>query len=502
VIAQQAVLGEELVVPLMATDPEGSPLTFTLNDTTLPGAEILDIDGVPSFRWTPDAMDVTPGLYPVNITVADDADPAGLDMVEFDVTVLARPFLDLDNANPTTGFTGSWIFGGSDVPILFPARVTITDLDSPTMANATVSIETPFDGTDEVLTANDLGTSITVTYDPDINILTLTGTDTVENYRLVLATLHYGNRADAPTFGSRTIHLTVNDGTLESNIATSTIIVESIPDGSDTIATADALDISLGQTAEESRLIETGADVDIFAVEAVAGETLFVSITEATVGTYLRLFDGSAVEVASHASHLTFDVTVGGTYYIGVSAADFTDYDPNVSVGRTATDIGAYDLVVSRFTTGMDNDTIPLATSISVTTDSPTTVMDGIVSASDVDLFAVDVNAGQQLTVEVTASDDDVIIRIFDEFGNDIGMDDGTPNLLTTQPAADGVVYIGISSEAMGSYQPNNPDGRTGGTPTDYAMEITLMNVDMSPSAIDEVMSELNPAAHDTYLPW
>ena len=495
---QQAVIDEELTVLLEVTDPDSSALSFELDDPSAPGAEIREIDGERFFVWTP-TSDVTPGTYEVTILVTDDADPAGSELLEFEVDVLVRPFVDLNTAAAGTGFTSAWNFGGAAVPIA-SSRLEVFDPDSPTLDSAAVAIVDPVDGRNEVLVWDDLDTNINVVYDPDINVLSMTGFDTPENYRRVLSTVQYANTADAPSYGTRTIQLAVNDGDLLSNIPEGTIIVQFIPDGSDTIDSAEMLDLDVGQTLNVPKLIEHGGDVDMYEVQANNRQTIFASIRTSTLNVVIRVFDDSGVEVASGEMQTTYDVTEDGTYYIGISADDLPDYDPNDVLGRMGDLIGSYDLTVSRFQTGLDNNTIPLATTLTLSGDMPTVVEDELVSTSDVDLFAVDVTAGAILQVEVTESDDDVVIRIFDELGNDIGIDDGTPDFLSAGPLTDGTVYIGISSDGLGDYHPNNPAGRSGGTPTDYELEITLGD-EPAAAAVDAVMQRIGLLRHDTYVP-
>lgn len=92
------------------------------------------------------------------------------------------------------------------------------------------------DGASEILTANVSGTSISTSY--LAGVLTLTGSDTVQNYEQVLRTITYQNNSDTPNTVARIISVTVSDGTFTSNAATSTLNV---------VATNDAPVLSTNQ---------------------------------------------------------------------------------------------------------------------------------------------------------------------------------------------------------------------------------------------------------------
>ena len=110
---------------------------------------------------------------------------------------------------------------------LSPAA-TVSDVDNQTLASATVSISSGFFAGD-VLAATTAGTSITASYNAATGVLTLTGTDTLAHYQQVLDSVTYASTSDNPTnFGadtSRTITWVVNDGTLNSSTATTTVSI-------------------------------------------------------------------------------------------------------------------------------------------------------------------------------------------------------------------------------------------------------------------------------------
>ena len=89
---QQTTAGRELVLPLMATDPENDTITFLLDDSAPAGATIDPISG--QFRWTPTAGQL--GDFSITVLAIDDGFPAMSDTETFTVTVGANRAPQLD----------------------------------------------------------------------------------------------------------------------------------------------------------------------------------------------------------------------------------------------------------------------------------------------------------------------------------------------------------------------------------------------------------------------
>ena len=100
-------------------------------------------------------------------------------------------------------------------------------------------------------------------------------------------------------------------------------------------------------------------DVDLYSVTLVAGDTLHLSVLsdaskgDALVDLPLRLFDSAGNQIDSAVSNagtnvpaLTEAITTPGTYYVGVSSADNSNYNPLVANSGTAGSTGDYQLVV------------------------------------------------------------------------------------------------------------------------------------------------------------
>ncbi|MDZ8093212.1 MAG: hypothetical protein RMZ42_14960 [Nostoc sp. DedQUE05] len=130
------------------------------------------------------------------------------------------PVLDL-NGN-SEGIDFSTTFSGTPVSIL-DRNFTLSDNNTTTLAGVTITITNLFNGAAESLNATAIG-NITSTYNPTTGTLTLSGTDTIANYRQVLNSLTYNNTAAATA--NTTIEFVVNDGQGFSNtsaVATTTL---------------------------------------------------------------------------------------------------------------------------------------------------------------------------------------------------------------------------------------------------------------------------------------
>jgi hypothetical protein len=128
----------------------------------------------------------------------------------------------LSGAGNTVTFTQ----GGA--PVAASPSIAVTDVDSATLASATVSVSSGFFSGD-VLAAVTTGTAITASYNAGTGVLTLSGIDTLANYQTVLDSVTFTSTSANPTnYGadtSRGLSWQVNDGTLNSNTVTSTVTV-------------------------------------------------------------------------------------------------------------------------------------------------------------------------------------------------------------------------------------------------------------------------------------
>ncbi|KEF42131.1 MAG: hypothetical protein ER33_07850 [Cyanobium sp. CACIAM 14] len=146
---------------------------------------------------------------------------AGKTVADTSTTVPLQPPL-LAGAGTMVTFTE----GGPAVAAA-PA-ITVTDVDSPTLASARVAITSGFLAGD-TLAATTAGTTISASYDAGTGVLTLTGSDTLAHYQSVLKSATFLSDSPNPTaYGAdsaRGLSWQVNDGALDSTIASSAVNV-------------------------------------------------------------------------------------------------------------------------------------------------------------------------------------------------------------------------------------------------------------------------------------
>ncbi|MFF7706570.1 retention module-containing protein [Pseudomonas sp. NPDC007930] len=108
--------------------------------------------------------------------------------------------------------------------------LTLADVDNTTLKSATVTL-VGFQPSDKLNTAGmPDGIVPTVTRDGSNLVVTLTGTASVEAYQQALQAITFSNGSSNPAIGDRTITITVNDGTDDSEVATTTLHVTPVND--------------------------------------------------------------------------------------------------------------------------------------------------------------------------------------------------------------------------------------------------------------------------------
>src|SRR5262249_59990688 len=126
--------------------------------------------------------------------------------------------VDIPNDVPPTLTTvaTSASFTENGAAVTLSGNLSISDPDSTKLTSATVKITGgTFAGDGDVLSFNTNGTSITASYDSTNEVLLLSGSDTLADYRLVLDSVLFSTPSDNPTdFGAdptRTVTWTVAD---------------------------------------------------------------------------------------------------------------------------------------------------------------------------------------------------------------------------------------------------------------------------------------------------
>lgn len=206
------------------TDAAGNVLTPSLFSGPAHGTLALQADG--SFTYTPDAgfTGIDGFLYQDD----DGASKSALAAVTLDVIASnAAPAIALDpdsSAGSGADFATTFTEGGGPVA-LADADATLADAGASKLTSLTATITNLKDGALESLSADTSGTAIAASYDGGSGVLTLYGSDSVANYLQVLKTVSYDNASQHPDTADRSITFVANDGSRQSNLATTTLSI-------------------------------------------------------------------------------------------------------------------------------------------------------------------------------------------------------------------------------------------------------------------------------------
>ena len=132
--------------------------------------------------------------------------------------------------------------------------ITVSDVDSASLASATVQITGNYVKGEDLLGFTDQN-GIHGSFDAATGTLTLTGSSSVADYQTALASVTYVNTSDNPSGAARAVTIVTNDGALDSLAATGAIHVTPVNDAP--VVTHASLTISQGHT-----VTLTTADID------------------------------------------------------------------------------------------------------------------------------------------------------------------------------------------------------------------------------------------------
>ncbi len=124
-----------------------------------------------------------------------------------------------------TDYSATFTSGAGPTLIVDPDKLSVMDADDTDLKSAKVTLTNRPDGTAEQLSADAAGSAIASSFDAQTGVLTLQGPATKEAFRQVLGTVSYDNTSASPTAGERRVTFVVNDGSVDSKAATSTVLV-------------------------------------------------------------------------------------------------------------------------------------------------------------------------------------------------------------------------------------------------------------------------------------
>ncbi len=199
-----------------------SNITGTWNPTTgtmiLTGTDTLaDYQAaLESVTYTDTSSSPTGGLRTVSIQVVDYTDESNV--VTRPIAVDSAPVLANSESTPL-------LFVQGQPATQLSASITVSDSESTTLAEATVTISGDYQSDEDLLSFSSTPL-IAQAWDQTTGTLTLTGTDTLADYQAAFQSVTYFDNTSDPTGGLRTVSFQVNDGTAWSNVVTRQIAVD------------------------------------------------------------------------------------------------------------------------------------------------------------------------------------------------------------------------------------------------------------------------------------
>lgn len=225
----------------------------------------------------------------------------------------APPALDLDANNSNGGgadYTATYATGGPGTPIA-DVDVTITDADSATIASATITILNWNQPSGDTLSiSGSLPAGIVASaYDPIGLSITLSGVASLADYQAALQQVVFSSTNPAPGTGDRGIQVVVNDGGVNSNIATTYMHVVAAAPNMPPVLDLDADDSTTDTVEYLTTFVPGGPPV------AVADTDVLITDTDSTqiISAAIRLTEPDPGDV----------LVVNGTLPAGITASAY-----------------------------------------------------------------------------------------------------------------------------------------------------------------------------------
>ncbi|WP_319421314.1 DUF4347 domain-containing protein [Pleurocapsa sp. FMAR1] len=186
------------------------------------------------------------------------------------IKINTPPIIDLDG-NDSSGATGNnyqtaFAKTGSAVSIA-DRDVKITDPDNTNIASATITL-TNRQTSDVLAAAGTLPTGITASaYDPATGVITLSGSASLANYQTAIRAISFNNTSTSPSTTARKVDVVVNDGTVNSNTATTTISIFDLLKGTnspDALTGGTGNDLIIAGKGEDTLTGGAGNDIYFF----------------------------------------------------------------------------------------------------------------------------------------------------------------------------------------------------------------------------------------------
>ncbi|HEV3415242.1 MAG TPA: VCBS repeat-containing protein, partial [Pirellulales bacterium] len=268
--------------------------------------------------------------------------------------------------------------------------------------------------------------------------------------------------------------------------------------GHDTIATAIPETLTQGVASTIPGNIDDPNTADIYQLNLSFGQQLSANVDVQSLGSslnsYLRVFNATGIELVNSGSGsgdsaANYTAFATGTYYVGVSDAVNTSYDPNSSGSGFGFTSGQYNLTLLVNPPVSDpNNSLANATTVNFVHGVSTSEQGLIVDPLDADLFKLTLNQfdAAQLSVDAIASGSNLEsrLRLFDANGNELASNSnpgGDPSL-KYEATATGVYYVGISGDGNDSYDPHVPRSGVDASVGSFKLQVLVNSPDSNNS--------------------
>ncbi len=321
-----------------------------------------------------------------------------------------------------------------------------------------------------------------------------------------------------------------------NSIGSYQLILQTAPaassDPNDAISEATSLGAITTTPTTVSASISPNTDVNMVGFNVSAGQVVDFDIdTELNgpggLGSYIRLFSAQGAELAFNNdaaapdenttgldAYLRYTFVAGGTYYLGVSNSNNTQYDPVTGNGDTAggaNATGSYQLILQTPSNVIadPNDTISEASLLGSITLTPSTVNAAISPATDVNMVGFTVIAGQVVDFDI----DSLLngpgglgsyLRLFDAQGNQMAFNGaaaapdehviGYDAYLRYTFSVGGSYFLGVSNYNNIQYDPLTGNGDSaGGANSTGGYQLNIQTATVASTDQDDSISKAIP---------
>lgn len=203
----------------------------------------------------------------------------------------------------STNYDLKYVENGAGVAISSTGNQ-ITDTDDTHIQSATITLTNRQSGDRLVMVGSLPGVITASAYNANTGVLTLTGNATLADYQTALHQVEFSSTSENPNTTDRVINVTVNDGTSDSNTASTTIHVTAVNDApvaaDDSVITNVAANTSFALPDWVLTLHDNDSENDALTITGVSNNSAGTTVSHASVTTTFSSTSGAG----------TFDYTL------------------------------------------------------------------------------------------------------------------------------------------------------------------------------------------------